>query len=90
MKLGKIYTIPLQDHERNGEVGIFELDVEVDTALFLQSGDKSNLIRRQFAIHLATAILDYHVPIEFWRGTLEDKVAKHTNMPSNLNFGVRI
>jgi len=87
MLLGKLFTRPLQDHDAGGEIGQFEIDVIVDHDLFMKSGDKAGLVKRQFSAHLASCIHDTQVPIEYWQGLVEEKVARHCSRPTVLNFG---
>jgi len=89
MLLGKLFTRPLQDHDADGEIGQFEIDVVVDHAMFMQSGDKAGLVKRQFAAHLASAAHDTAVPLEYWQGLVDEKVARNCNMPTYLSFGSR-
>jgi hypothetical protein len=89
MKLGVIFTQPIQDHDNGGEIGQFVLEVTVDKKMFLASADKPGLIRRQFAAHLASASLDTHVPVEYWQGKVEEKVASLSGVPQQFNFSVR-
>jgi len=55
MLLGKIFTRPLQDHDADGEIGQFELDVTVDHSMFMASGDKPGVVKRQFAVQIGRA-----------------------------------
>ena len=87
MLLGKLFTAPLQDHDAGGEIGQFEIDVDVERKIFLQSGDKPGLVKKQIAIHLGSSILSTGVPKEYWRFVMNDTVAKHTGLPESLNFG---
>lgn len=87
MLLGKLYTAPLQDHDADGEIGQFEIDIDVDRNMFLQSGDKPGLVKRQIALFLGSSVLSTGVPREYWRCVLQNKVAKNTGLPESLNFG---
>ena len=87
MLLGKLFTAPLQDHDAGGEIGQFEIDVDVERKMFLQSGDKPGLVKRQIALHLGSSIHTTGVPKEYWRFVMDEKVSKHTGLPESLNFG---
>ena len=70
-----------------GEIGQFEIDVDVERKMFLQSGDKPGLVKRQIALHLGSSIHTTGVPREYWRFVMDEKVSKHTGLPESLNFG---
>jgi hypothetical protein len=90
MKLGTLYTRPLQDHDaETTSVGEFILEVNVDDALFRNTGDKFGLVKRQFSSYLASACFDTKVPPEYWNAVIEPKVAKAFNFPEKLSFQVR-
>jgi hypothetical protein len=89
MILGRIFTIPLQDHDGDKSIGEFELQVSCNEQFFLTSGDKAGFVKNQFAHHLASASMDTKVPPEYWRGEILPLVARHCSLPQSLSFKVR-
>lgn len=86
--LGRLYTKILEDRDI-GEGGFFSLDVECEREMFLAAGDKAGFVKRQFAIHLATAMTSTQVPIEYWRADITPNIARDCNLPPQLSFGTR-
>ena len=86
--LGRLYTKIVEDRDI-GEGGFFSLDVECERNMFFAAGDKAGFVKRQFAIHLAHAMSDTQVPIEYWRADITANIARDCNLPTQLSFGVR-
>lgn len=89
MRLGRLYTIPLQDHSAEvPEIGMFDLEVNVDDLLFQRTHDKPGLVRSTISLHLAANIHDLQVPQEYWRFESDPVLVANMNFPRGLNFGV--
>jgi len=90
LTIGMIFTSPLQDHESPVEsIGAFELPVTVSQQIFLNSGDKLGYVRTCLAHHLASAIYDTKVPVEYWKCKLTPDIAREFNLPTTFSFAGR-
>ena len=87
--LAFLTTIPVQDHDYDKAIGQFELEVHCEQSMLLSACDKPAFIKRQISAHLASAIMDTKVPIEYWRANINREVAKYANLPETLSFAVR-
>jgi hypothetical protein len=86
--LGVLHTRPLQDHDSpDKEIGLFEQPVTLSTRMFLESGDKSGLVRTTIATYLASAVLDTKVPQDYWFFTASEFLQQNFTYPERMSFG---
>ena len=89
--LGVLRTIPLQDHDAVGSpIGEFTLAVKVPKNILISSGDKWGYCRKMIAAHLASAVTDTKVPVEYWTFEPDLLVAREFQLPEKIAFAKRV
>ena len=75
--IGQLKTLTIQDHNAEDfAVGVFEVEVTIDTAILLASGDKRGIIVKTIALHLANAIESTTVPSHLWYLEVDPAITK--------------
>lgn len=85
MKLGTLITRPLQDNETL-EVGSFMVDVYADLIQFNLSGDKKGYVKSHISSHLAIAVEESEVPVEYWAFTPTAEIMLNFDWPDVMPF----
>jgi len=85
LQIATLFTNPMEedsprDHV-NHPVGIFTLPIKIAEKAFLQSPAKKDFVKSTISAHLASAIMDTEVPIEYWNVELHIEIAKEFNLP---------
>lgn len=84
--IATLFTRVLEDHETK-EGGNFTLDVNIPISGFMASTAKQLYVQHEISRHLASAILDTQVPVEYWMCNINPEYAAKLNLPPQMAFG---
>lgn len=87
--LATLTTEPLELRRMSAptEIGVFEVEIEIDKVKMRNSGDPFGFFKHELALHLAQAILDTGVPRENWYVVFEKETQIMFNLPEGGKCG---
>lgn len=78
------HIIEKQSVETPTEGGFFELEVSIDEAVLQKSGDVKSYAYKTIGAHLATAVTDTEVPVEYWTFEFSERADRRYGFPSTI------